>query len=465
MKASFLKRDGFAYYVNRFLGSRLYLFLVSLLIFLAHTFAAEVPVALVLFFFLMLGFFFAEDLRFLIPILTGGICIVSLKHTPYLPTQSDFYTTGYVVYLIAVGIVLLCVGLAVFLWRRRRFAASFSSLRLRWGFLAFFAAMVFSGLFEQENVLKNLGYSVGVGASFFAVYLLFGLFHPKTRQNAEHFMFAILCVGLLVSAELGVLFLRSVTFEGGLPVKGSIVIGWGAWTHIGAMLAMCLPAPFCLAREAGRTYPLYLLAGAVITAALFFSASRAAWLYGGIILLLSVLLLCLGGKNRKRSRILVFAVFLCGVATVIAFFPKIMDFLLTFVQFGAGDNGRYAIWEKAFEAFLAAPIFGRGFYNTGIVLSFPPIMPFLCHNTPLQMLGSTGALGLALYLYHRFETVRLLFCRRGSALSLFLLLVPIALVLVSITDEHIFHIYPAFFYAIALSLAEGRYEESPLIEK
>jgi hypothetical protein len=82
------------------------------------------------------------------------------------------------------------------------------------------------------------------------------------------------------------------------------------------------------------------------------------------------------------------------------------------------------------------------------------------------MLGSAGAVGLALYAYHRFETVRLLWKKRKSTLSLYLMLTPIALVLFSLTDEHIFHIYPSFFYAIALSFAEGIYpEEEPLLQK
>ena len=461
----FSKKDGFAYAVRRFLGSRAYVVLAAASFFLAHAFALELPFAIFLAACTLLGFFFAEDLRFLVPILTGCVCIISVAHTPYLPTGSDYFVTGALPAAIAVGATLLGVGLLVFILRMRRWAAPFSSLRLRWGFLGFFAAMLLSGLF-QENALKNLFYGAGVGASFLAVYLLFGFFHPKTKENAGHFLFCLLAVGLLVAAELLLLYFRSVVFENGMPLKGSIVIGWGTWTHIGAMLAMCLPAPFALARDARRTYPLYLLAGGVMTVALLMSASRAAWLYGGVILVASLLLLCLGGKNRKASRILVCVLFALALVAVVLLFSKIVAFLSTFVQFGVGDNGRFEIWGAALRAFRAAPVFGRGFFNTDIVLEgFPPIMPYLYHNTPLQMLGSAGAIGLLLYLFHRFETVRLLWQRRRSALSLFLLLTPIALVLVSLTDEHIFHIYPAFIYAVSLSLAEGRYADEPLAEK
>ena len=461
---AFAHKDGFGYGVRRLLGSRFYLFFVTLCIFIAHTLAAEIPIALFLMVPTLLGFLFAEDLRFLLPLLLGGVCIMSVAHSPYLPNESDYIFTVGMPYIWAIA-GLFVIGLFIFMVRRRRAAAPFASLRLKWGHLAFFAAMVLSGLF-QENAIKNLTYGIGVGASFLAVYLLFGLFHPKTKENAHHFLFTLLLVGLLVSAELLVLYFRTVTFENGLPVKSSVLIGWGTWTHIGALLGMCLPAPFYLARVSERGYTLYLLSGAVMTVALLFSASRASWLYGGVILILSILLLCLGGKHRRTSRTILLVAVLCGVIAVLLLLPKILAFLSAFVQFGAGDNGRFAIWGAALRAFREAPLFGRGFFNTDIVLDgFPPIMPYLYHNTPLQMLGSAGAFGLLLYLFHRVETVLLFLKRRRSTLSLFLLLVPAALILFSITDEHIFHVYPAFFYTIALSLAEGGYEEEPLLQK
>lgn len=458
-------QDTFARTVRCFLGGRLYPPLVMLAFFLAHSLALEVPFAILLAIGVLLGLAFCEDLRFLVPILTGCICIISIQHTPYLPTESDYYTTGARLPLIFAGCGLFAIGFVAFVLRMRKKAAPFSSLRLKWGFFAFFAAMLFAGLF-QENAVKNLLYGLGVGASFLAVYLLFGFFHPKTKENAEHFLYTLLCTGLLVAAELFLLYVQKIAATGSLPQKGDILLGWGTWTHLGLMLAVCLPSPFYFAREARRTYPLYLLAGAVMTAALLLSLSRASWLYGAPILLLAVTFLALGGQNRKRSRRTLLAVFAILLLCTLCLLPKLLAFLSAFVQFGAGDNGRFAIWGAAIRAFLAAPVFGRGFFNTDIVLEgFPPILPYLYHNTVLQMLGSAGFVGLALYLFHRAETVRLAWQKRKNTLSLFLLLPAFALVLFSITDEHMFHIYPAFIYAIALSMAEGDYDPPPLFTK
>ena len=463
MEKSICARDGFACRARRFYSGRLYPVLVMALIFVAHTMAWELPVLGVLVALVGLGAAVSHDLRFLLPPLLGGVCMISLAHTPYLPTESDyFFTTESLAALLSLGTLLLCF-LVLFLVRNAKGTAPFSSLRLKWGFLGFFAAMTFSGL-GQENALKNLLYGVGVGASFLLIYLLFGLFHPKTKENAEHFLYTLTCIGLLALAELLVVYLTAVEYDGWIPLKESVLVGWGTWTHAGAMAAMCVGAPFYFARTAKRPLP-YLLVGGMLTLSLLLSASRAAWLYGLLVLGAALLLSCLGGSNRRAMRIITGVLLVLVLAAVLLLLPKILAFLSVFIKLGVGDNGRFELWKKAIDAFLAAPVFGRGFFNSDVVLSFPPIMPYLYHNTPLQMLGAAGGVGALLYLWHRAETVRLAWARRHSPLSLFLLLAPLALVLTSLTDEHIFHIYPAFFYAVALSLAEGRYEDGPVLQK
>ncbi|MBQ9736620.1 MAG: O-antigen ligase family protein [Clostridia bacterium] len=458
-----IARDGFACRTERFFGSRWYPPFIMLLIFLAHTMAWELPVLGVLVALVGLGAAVSHDLRFLLPPLLGGVCMISLAHTPYLPTESDyFFKAESLAVLLSLGALLLCF-LVIFLIRNAKGTSPFSSLRLKWGFLGFFAAMALSGL-GQENALKNLLYGVGVGASFLLIYLLFGLYHPKTKQNAEHFLYTLTCIGLLVLAELLVVYLTVVEYDGWIPLKESVLVGWGTWTHAGAMAAICIGAPFYFARGARRPLP-YLFAGGAVTLALLLSASRAAWLYGLLVLAAALLLCCLGGKNRRALRITIAALILLAAVAVVLLLPKILAFLSVFIKLGVGDNGRFELWRKAIDAFLAAPVFGRGFFNSDVVLSFPPIMPYLYHNTPLQMLGAAGGVGLLLYGLHRAGTLRLAWKRRHSPLSLFLLLTPLALVLTSLTDEHIFHIYPAFYYAVALSLAEGRYEDGPVLEK
>ena len=60
--------------------------------------------------------------------------------------------------------------------------------------------------------------------------------------------------GLLVAAELLVLYLTDVRFDGLVPVKETVLIGWGTWTHIGAFSVICLPASLYFARKSKLGY-------------------------------------------------------------------------------------------------------------------------------------------------------------------------------------------------------------------
>jgi len=452
----------FSAHAKKFYEGKLYVILCLACVLLGNVTGADVLFAIPVILLTFCGCFFCRDLRFFLVPLCTFTCIIPLSHTPYVPTESDFYFSGAMPYLIGVAAFFLVGGLVYFMVRNRKSAARLSIKKpsLLWGFLAFSLALALNGAFFPANWLKNIGYGIGIAASFLAVYIFFAIFHPRTKENAEHFLFTMAALGICVFAELVILYLTKVEFAGFIPVKNTIMIGWGIWTHIGALLSVCLPCMLYFAHSKKRWLP-SMLCAALLFIGIFMTASRGAWLYGGIMLLICLIYLCISGKNRKKNRILCIA--LVGVALLagIFLFEKILNYVMAFMQVGFSDNGRFELWRTAWSAFLARPVFGVGFFNAGITLGgFPPIMPYLYHNTVLQMLGSCGAVGFLLYAFHRAQTVSLLIRKRRSPIALFLLFSVAALVLTSLTDEHLFHIYPAFWYAIALFFAEGEYGES-----
>ncbi len=443
--------------IKAFLGGKMYVLTVMLLIFSANTLTLDVPCAILLAVLAVLGFLFCDDLRFLIPPLCGFIAIIPISHTPYLPTESDFYTTGAIPVIIAIGSVFLAASIVIFVLRKKeklRLPRSF----IFGGLCAFALALMLNGLFYPQNGWKNFGYGIGMAAVFVAIYLLFALFHPRTKENAEHFLFTLAALGITVTAELLVLYFTHVSFDGFIPIKNTIMIGWGTWTQIGALLTVTLPCALYFALKPKR-WLFSMLSGGAIFLGIILTISRGAWLYGGTILLIALIYLCFKGENKKKTRILCFVLLGLVLLCSLLLLDKLLTALSAFMQVGFSDNGRFEIWKSAIAAFKAAPLFGVGFFNSGIVLGgFPPIMPYLYHNTLLQMLGSCGIYGFIFYLLHRVGTVRLAIQKRRSPICLFLLLSAAALVLVSLTDEHLFHVYPAFWYVIALHLAEGDYE-------
>ncbi len=445
--------------IKAFLNSKLYIWAVMLLIFLGNTLSLDVPCAILLAILAVCGFLFSDDLRFLVPSLCGFVCIIPISHTPYLPTESDFYTTGALPFILAFGLLFLGGSAFVFVRRKIR-EIRFPRTSFFFGLCAFGAALILNGFFQSENRWKNFGYGAGIAASFLAIYLLFALFHPRTRENAEHCLLSLAALGVTVTAELLVLYFTHVSFEGFVPVKNTIMIGWGTWTQIGALLTVTLPCALYFARFKKR-WLLSLLCGGFIFVGIFLTISRGAWLYGGIVLLICLCHLCFSGENKKKTRILCLVLIGIGLFGSVLLFDKLSAALSAFMQVGFSDNGRFRIWGQALSAFKDAPLFGVGFFNSGLHIGgFPPITPYLYHNTVLQMLGACGIYGLIFYLIHRIETIRLAARKRHSPVCVFLLLSAAALVLVSLTDEHLFHIYPAFWYVIALHLAEGEYEEN-----
>ena len=85
--------------------------------------------------------------------------------------------------------------------------------------------------------------------------------------------------------------------------------------------------------------------------------------------------------------------------------------------------------------------------------SFSGIFPPRWHNTVIQLLASTGVVGLGCYTYHRIDTVRM-FLKNRTTENTYLALSIAVLLLTSLLDCHFFNFGPVLFYSIALAFFE-----------
>lgn len=443
--------------LNKFYAGRLYPVAVATIVFLAHAFALEavgIPLVLAL---VLVGCFVCCDARFFIPSSLCLFCVVSVAHSPAFSPFSKFFTEGAMPVLLAVYAALLLAGIVVFILRNRKRAGRFSLQGQVPGLIAFAAGLLLNGIFSGSYSGKNLLLALALCLSIPFLYFFLVFFLPRTREVQNYFFFTMLCTGLLVVAELIVLYFTRVEFDGLTPLKDSITIGWGRWTNIGAYLVMLMPAAFYFAHSSKKRGHLFFILGLLLLAGIFFSGSRGALLYGCIIFLLCMLLLFLGGPNRQKNRRFILLLVAASLAVGAIFFEKLIAFLEVYIKMGFSDTGRFALWRQALACFPQAPLFGKGFFGTGIHLSYElsfPLYPHTCHDTFLHLLASCGLVGLGTYLYHRVLTVRLLWRKRKDPAALFLFLSIAALLLCSLTDEHLFHFYPGFCYTYALYLAE-----------
>ncbi len=441
-----------------FLNSRLFPVTVAVTVFICHTVGADLVGAGILLFLSLLGFLFADDLRFFLPVSMAVICLVSVKNSPTFNQGETPYDGKLVPILIAVFAGIFCLGLVYFIFRLRKKALPLRPSKQLIALAAFSLALLLNGLFTGGEVLKNLLFGLTVALSFVGFYLLISFFLPRTQETQEYFLFSMLTLALMICAQLLVAYFTTVKFSDDFsPIKESIVLGWGAWTNIGAYLALLLPAPFYFAATDEKKPVLWFILGSLIFGGIILSGSRGALLFGAITFLLCLILLFFKAKNKRQARISILVLCFLGLVSLLLLREQLLAVFSVYIKHGFSDSGRFVLWKGALDAFRQAPIFGVGFYDLGIEVSWvgeTVIFPDTCHNTILEFLSATGIVGLGLYLYHRVQTVRLFFEARKSVASLCLLLSMLALVLCSFLDEHLFHIYPAFCYVYALYLAE-----------
>jgi O-antigen ligase len=155
-------------------------------------------------------------------------------------------------------------------------------------------------------------------------------------------------------------------------------------------------------RRAARTW--LLLAFALVTLGFIATQSR-----GGLIALVvaTVATLVLAPRHRKRILGLI-GVAGIAIGVLVSVRP---DALSRITNLGGGSSGRSDLWTVAWRVFTAHPLFGVGIGNFTVVenryvlrpgyinrIQYLTDVPYLVHNTYLQLLAEAGVVGLAAFL-------------------------------------------------------------------
>ena len=207
-----------------------------------------------------------------------------------------------------------------------------------------------------------------------------------------------------------------------------------------------------------------LLPVIAMLAAICMTMSRTAIGAGLAAAALSAIVMILHYKKRK-TKLIIMGVLLASVALAAPFLGGVLISKLS-EALGNGllnDSGRSALYRAGLDVFLNNPVFGEGFYPSDLSvfqsaywLSGYDISGFLpprWHNTVIQLLASCGAIGLAAYCYHRYQTVRM-FLKGYSRQKLFIAISTACFLGMSLLDCHFFNLGPTMFYSLALTFAE-----------
>ena len=439
--------------------------LIAFLMACSELFGLELVVFYLYLFFGALGLLFTPDSRALIPCAACGYMTISAINNPGRSDDAVFYKPEFIIQLglILFLFVVLMVGkLVIALLDGRKKGTP----RLLLGFAVLWLGYTLAGVGSPYYAGNTVLFGFVQIVSLFLFYFFF--YYTVDWQTVPVRYFAVLLTAMgagLLLETVGMYFNEGVVLTEEID-RGALYTGWGVYNNVACMVAMCLPGPFYFAVK-NRHGWLYCIFGNLYFLSLLLTQSRGGILFGTVVYLACAITVMVRSKRMQRVwNMLVFTAMLFAILlSFFLLFDRVSELFASLIQAGADDANRFEIYEKCWNRFLEYPAFGAGFYRTpgallyqnGMIVADAPegaFFPPRAHNTVFQLLATGGAVGLALYLYHRAETLISLF-KKPSLEKTMIFYSMMALLLTSLLDCNFFNVGPGIVYGIVLVLAEG----------
>lgn len=461
-----LRSFSFVPKMDAFLLSRWYFVLLGTLTVLSNAFHLEFPVYTI---FVLIGVYislFGQNYLPLIPLVPCCYIAPYISNNPGAYDTSIFYIGHGGEYIVLLAVIFTAsvifrlavdpvIGRAHFFRTHRKLLPGMLALGC-----AYLLAGAGSGHYFDHGT-GNLVFAVVQFAAIFAMYYIFTAAVDWDSAPKYYFGKTGLMVGLVMVAEIVIMYFLTQPFASGKLDRNVLFTGWGNYNCMGGLLTMMIPFAFHMA-VVRRPSWVYSFCGVLFLVGVIMSCSRTSILVAIFIYALSFLVLCLRSRNR-RSTVMMNVVLFGGLLLYMLLFQY--DILLEYLEIFTikrSIGSRLDGFMAGIQQFLDYPILGGSFYATDYVLeewskveNFTSFFPGLWHNTIIQIAASCGIVGLAAYAWHRAQTVALIF-KRPTTENLFIGLSIAAMLIMSLFDCHIFNIGPALFYSMALAYAEKR---------
>ena len=279
----------------------------------------------------------------------------------------------------------------------------------------------------------SLYYILGLGPGLLVTYLLLRseLEMPHSYDLMDRLMQMLYTIGLAMVLAIACFYAENwAAFADNWEIPCIPYRNFAA-----TILVSTLPAVFSLVRRSRW----YLAAVLLWGAALFFSGSRTALLFGAVMMLLGMLYLL-------RRRVLPFWAFFAALATAAVAALLLGHQIQEIFLGGRGEpdvfigphEPRWALLARSWDDFRQHPLFGIGLgsqKNTDLFKGIPGSMVFY-HNAPAQILGSMGLAGVAAYGLLLANRIRLLL--RGGEAYILVGMYYTGMLLVSMTNPGLF---------------------------
>lgn len=442
--------------INDELKSVYFIAFYALITLLSSVFSWELAyytVSLIIAVFILI---FCKDISPIITVTAFIYFSPSVGNNPGRNPDSIYYPENGLIYII----ILIVLFLAVFFIRiisdvlndREKLGLP----KLTFGFVALGTAYFLGGIGYEEYTFETLLFALLQIASLSLLYFLFVCVLDWKEIKKDYFGWICLFGCAIIFYQILYAYAYGDVIVDGKFYRSAIYTGWGMYNNAGVAMDMFLPGIFYLAVKKKHGW-IFSVIGLIMFGGVIMTNSRTSIAVGCVLYILcSVLVMA---KSKGKNRILNGAVFILSyiaiAVIVLKFSDKVEELISALLNFQDDGSSRIEIWKNGIELFKEHKIFGTGFYSCELFKwgDSDSFIPPRWHNTYVQLLASCGIVGIAAYLFHRVQTIILLF-KRPSFEKTMIALCVVALISTSFLDCHFFNIGPGLIYSLLLAFAE-----------
>jgi len=450
--------------ISELFNSYWYLSFMAVISLVSEIFGLELMTYYIVMSVVILGTLMAKDGTYLIaPLMYMYVTFSRINNKAQSGGETLFDNPSfYHQFMIIVGV--LSVMLVIRFLYSILIQKNYKKPKLAWGLLALTVTYVLGGLFTEYYSLQTVLFGLlEAGAIVVPYFLVLYSIDFKEMKN-DYLAWALTIFGFMMVITLIEVHIYAFSVDvPGVPIKSFFLTGWGIHNNIGGALIIAMAGPIYFVFSKRKMTWLFVAFEALFCLGAIFSQSRNAIVVGLLAFIASMFLQAFFAEEDNKVPNAI--AYLCSVIGygIIAFVLKdltiaVFEGVMKSLERGSANavsSDRLRIWEDAIkEQFIPHPVLGVGFYEANLVrVGTRTILPARYHNTIIQLLASTGVVGLIAYLFHRIQTIFLF--KKMNPMSWMGLAFILILIGSSLLDCHLYNIGPAIQYGVVLAILEG----------
>lgn len=457
-----LKENKIVKLIQAFLSSIWSIIFVVTLGLAANLFEIEILVYYTYFVIILLASLFCDDLLCVVPISSCSYMTFAKQNNPMGYEQTSIFLQR----STQIKFIIVCILIAITLITRLTFDIKTKKKeRVRYpkltaGFailgLTYILGGIFSGHYDGRTAFFGLVQILALSFTYFVFY--FGIDFKKVKK--DYFAVLFTAIGFMIVGEvIGMLYYADFFINYKEFNRGLLFTGWGVYNNIGLIMAMMIPAPIYYAIKKDKIGWIFCLISSLFHFATVFTQSRNSILVGTIMYIVCALIsiFLAKGKNKLYNFLAYACYAIFTVSSIYLFNDLVTNIFYSLIKTGSSDSGRFDIYRYGFENFLLNPSFGNGWYVNGVfqwgVVDENTFLPPRYHNSYIQIIATGGIAMSVAYIYHRFETLKLVL--KNFSIEKFIMgTIIFTLLIGSVLDCHFFNFGPGFIYSALLLLIE-----------